>query len=222
MTTNGLLNFLDGAPYGAFAVNMNKTILFWNRSAERILEHKADQAIGRSCCEVIAEVTQNGNEPICADGCPSVAFAKQGHVPAVLQVDALSASGKRTPITITPLIVPADQPEQRVLVMLFHELLDKERAGRIATTVGDVLSASRPLRGGNGPAPDKSALDGSLTARELEVLQLIASGLSTEEIAVELRVSSHTVLNHTRSIRSKLGVQDRIGTVVAGLRLGLL
>ena len=28
MTTNGLLNFLDGAPYGAFAVNMNKTILF--------------------------------------------------------------------------------------------------------------------------------------------------------------------------------------------------
>ena len=29
-------------------------------------------------------------------------------------------------------------------------------------------------------------------------------------------------LNHTRSIRSKLGVQDRIGTVVAGLRLGLL
>ena len=143
-------------------------------------------------------------------------------MPAVLQVDALSASGKRTPITITPLIVPADQPEQRVLVMLFHELLDEERAGRIATTVGDVLSASRPLRGGNGPAPDKSALDGSLTARELEVLQLIVSGLSTEEIAVELRVSSHTVLNHTRSIRSKLGVQDRIGTVVAGLRLGLL
>ena len=123
---------------------------------------------------------------------------------------------------LTPLIVPAERPEQRVLVLLFHELLDSERAGRIATTVGDVLSASRSLRGGNGPAPDKSALDGSLTARELEVLQLIASGLSTEEIAVELRVSSHTVLNHTRSIRSKLGVQDRIGTVVAGLRLGLL
>ena len=46
MTTNGLLNFLDGAPYGAFAVNMNKTIVFWNRGAERILEHEADQAIG--------------------------------------------------------------------------------------------------------------------------------------------------------------------------------
>ena len=134
----------------------------------------------------------------------------------------LCASGKRKPIMLTPLIVPAERPEQRVLVLLFHELLDSERAGRIATTVGDVLSASRSLRGGNGPAPDKSALDGSLTARELEVLQLIASGLSTEEIAVELRVSSHTVLNHTRSIRSKLGVQDRIGTVVAGLRLGLL
>ena len=54
------------------------------------------------------------------------------------------------------------------------------------------------------------------------MLQIIASGLSTEEIAAELRVSSHTVLNHTRSIRSKLGAHDRIGAVVAGLRLGLL
>ena len=45
MTTNGLLNFLDGAPYGAFAVNMNKTIVFWNRGAERILEHEADQRL---------------------------------------------------------------------------------------------------------------------------------------------------------------------------------
>ena len=222
MTTNGLLNFLDGAPYGAFAVNMNKSILFWNRGAERILEHKADQAIGRSCCEVIAEVPQDANEPICADGCPSVAFVKHGHVPAVLQVDVLSASGRRKPITMTPLIVPADRPEQRVLVLLFHEFLDLERAGRIATTVGDVLSASRPLRGGNQPATDKSAVDGPLTARELEVLQLIASGLSTQEISVEIHLSSHTVLNHTRNIRSKLGVQDRVGAVVAGLRLGLL
>ena len=41
-----MLNFLEGAPYGAFAVDMNKTILFWNRGAERILEHKADQALG--------------------------------------------------------------------------------------------------------------------------------------------------------------------------------
>ena len=222
MTTNGLLNFLDGAPYGAFAVNMNKTIVFWNRGAERILEHEADQAIGCSCCEVMAGIAQDGNSPVCSEGCPAIEFAKQGHVPAVHQVDVLCASGKRKPIMLTPLIVPAERPEQRVLVLLFHELLDSERAGRIATTVGDVLSASRSLRGGNGPAPDKSALDGSLTVRELEVLQLIASGVSTEEIAVELRVSSHTVLNHTRSIRSKLGVQDRVGTVVAGLRLGLL
>ena len=146
MTTNGLLNFLDGAPYGAFAVNMNKTIVFWNRGAERILEHEADQAIGCSCCEVMAGIAQDGNSPVCSEGCPAIEFAKQGHVPAVHQVDVLCASGKRKPIMLTPLIVPAERPEQRVLVLLFHELLDSERAGRIATTVGDVLSASRSLR----------------------------------------------------------------------------
>ena len=223
MTTNGLLNFLDGAPYGAFAVDMSKTILFWNRGAERILERKSGEAIGRTCCEVFFEISQDGNGPLCAEGCPSVAFVQRGHVPGILDVEVFSGSDGRKPVTLTPLILSEEVAGQRLLVLLFHELGDPERAGRIATTVGEVLSAGRSTPGSIGPAVNESAPKAdSLTNRELEILRLIAIGLDHKEISAQLGVSSHTVSNHIRSLRSKLNARDRLGAVLAGHRIGLV
>jgi DNA-binding CsgD family transcriptional regulator len=69
-----------------------------------------------------------------------------------------------------------------------------------------------------GAAPDVASIDvlaGSagdthgLTAREVEVLRLVASGKSNKEIAAELVISEHTVARHVQNIFSKLGVQSR-------------
>ena len=46
-TTEGILDLLSAAPSGVYAVDVNQTIVFWNRSAEQILGHKASQVIGR-------------------------------------------------------------------------------------------------------------------------------------------------------------------------------
>lgn len=62
----------------------------------------------------------------------------------------------------------------------------------------------------------------SLTARERELLALLASGASTtEELADQLFISKKTVKNHLASIYSKLGVADRAQAVVEAIRLGL-
>jgi ATP/maltotriose-dependent transcriptional regulator MalT len=55
----------------------------------------------------------------------------------------------------------------------------------------------------------ESALDSGLTPRELEVLALIAEGLSNREIATRLVVSEHTVHRHTTNLYRKLGVSSR-------------
>jgi LuxR family maltose regulon positive regulatory protein len=52
-----------------------------------------------------------------------------------------------------------------------------------------------------------------LTARELEVLQLLAAGHSTQAIAQELVVAIGTVKRHVSNILSKLGVQSRLQAV---------
>jgi DNA-binding NarL/FixJ family response regulator len=67
---------------------------------------------------------------------------------------------------------------------------------------GDAARASDLL---GGPA----ALPGGLTAREAEVLRLVASGKTNRDIAVELVISQHTVARHLQNIFGKLGVTSR-------------
>jgi len=62
----------------------------------------------------------------------------------------------------------------------------------------------------------------TLTPRELEVLEHLASGLSNKEIAVRLGVSFHTVKFHVNSILGKLGASSRTEVVALAARAGLL
>lgn len=62
----------------------------------------------------------------------------------------------------------------------------------------------------------------NLTAREMEVLQLLAEGLPNKIIASRLNITDHTVKFHVNAIMTKLGVQSRTEAVVRATRLGLI
>jgi DNA-binding NarL/FixJ family response regulator len=73
------------------------------------------------------------------------------------------------------------------------------------------------------PAGAEPAVSGAdLTARELEVLQLLARGLDNHQIAETLYLSQHTVKNHVSSILAKLQVGNRIQAAVRAVRSGLV
>jgi DNA-binding NarL/FixJ family response regulator len=63
---------------------------------------------------------------------------------------------------------------------------------------------------------------GALTPRELEVLRLLAEGLTNPEIASTMMFSVHTVKVHVHRIIAKLGVSDRTQAAVRAIKLGLL
>lgn len=70
--------------------------------------------------------------------------------------------------------------------------------------------------------PHPSTLGSDLSPRELEVLRLLASGASTNEMVETLMLSVHTVRNHIRNIMAKLQVRSRLQAVALATRLGLL
>lgn len=61
-----------------------------------------------------------------------------------------------------------------------------------------------------------------LSAREMDVLKLIARGLGNRQIAFELDIAEDTAKNHVKSIYSKLGVQDRVQATTLAIQRGLI
>lgn len=101
-----------------------------------------------------------------------------------------------------------------------------ELAGRVARRLGaaPLLSELRTLGGGAVPAQraDGSRLDEALTAREQEVLALVAQGRSNRDIAGHLYISAKTVSVHVSNILAKLGAAGRTEAVAVARRRGLL
>ena len=98
-----------------------------------------------------------------------------------------------------------------------HELRAEVRAGRLdGDAVEAVLGAAghRVPRRREGPA--------GLTAREVEVLVLVARGLSNKEIAERLVISAKTVGNHVEHIYTKIGSSNRAAASLFAMRCGLL
>jgi DNA-binding NarL/FixJ family response regulator len=80
----------------------------------------------------------------------------------------------------------------------------------------EVLTSLLPTRGLVPKAAEP------LTGRELEVVQLLAQGLSNKAIGDRLQISEHTAKFHVNAIISKLGAQTRTEAAVRAIRLGLV
>lgn len=72
------------------------------------------------------------------------------------------------------------------------------------------------------PRPDPDPTAPALTPRELEVLALLAEGLSNKEIAARLGISDHTAKFHVNQVLDKLDSTTRTEAVVRGAKLGLI
>ena len=85
-----------------------------------------------------------------------------------------------------------------------------------------VLTASEELKL-NAAMVKLSSCEGSIiTERELDIVRLIAEGLSNKQIADKLFLSQHTVNTHRKNIMSKLGVNNTAGVVMFAVKNNLL
>jgi DNA-binding NarL/FixJ family response regulator len=94
--------------------------------------------------------------------------------------------------------------------------------GAVSEAVGKVSRCERVAEGRPPADRRRPEVVDPLTARELEVLRLVVRGLSTEQMAVDLGVSRHTVRTHVQQVLRKLGVHDRGKIARAAATAGLV
>ena len=180
-----------------------------------------------------------------ANGHDAIRVSNQLHPDVVLmdirmpELDGIEATKR--------LITNSDHPSTKVLILTTFDLdayvFDALRAGASGFLLKDapaaqLASAIRMIAAGDallapsitrrvieeftdpGPAPPPG-LD-ELTARELDVFRLVATGLSNAEIANQLFIGEVTVKTHVSNVLMKLGLRDRVQAVVLAYEIGLV
>ena len=171
------------------------------------------------------------------DGLRAVALARQ-HEPDVVLMDLRMPA--MDGVTATEKI-KAELPRTQVLVLTTYDTdadilraVEKGATGFLLKDASeiDLFDAIRQTARGRSPLTPSVAArlvermrgtaDGSLTVREVEILQLVARGMNNRAIARELFISESTVKAHMLHIFEKLGVADRTAAVTTALKRGII
>jgi DNA-binding NarL/FixJ family response regulator len=128
----------------------------------------------------------------------------------------------------TPAVLLAAQPDSAMVRMAarwkIHSVIPLEVTTHqlvtaiAATIAGFAVTIPRP----STAPPEAVQIAEELTAREVEVLRLMARGQTNKQLAVQLDISEHTVKFHVSSVLAKLGARTRTEAVTIGMTRGLV
>ena len=202
-TRNDFLSMLDVARFGACVADVGGEVIYWNRRAEEISGISAAEALGRRSHDLMRALASD-----MASSPPDPGEAPDG--------TERPAAGT-TQLALVPVVL-TDLADRETLVAYLFD------ASSVSAAAGSTGFAADALRAALRSAPDAAAGAGvsRLSPREEEILRHMAAGAQTEQIAEDLDISIHTVRNHIRGLRTKLGARTKLDAVVIAMREGLL
>ena len=208
---------------GAFIIDGHHRIIFWNQAAEKILGYTAEEVKGRQCYEILGGRDEQGRT-LCQRFCRVAIQAERGNVLPNQDVFVHTQMGEGRWLNVTTFVYPIE--DKTIAPVIVHVFRDATENKNYQHFVNQVLSASERLQEEDGhqiisSAPTKHQADG-LTAREWQVLELLAQGLSTSAIAGTLTISPSTVRNHVQNILGKLGVHSRLEAITYAYQHGMI
>jgi DNA-binding CsgD family transcriptional regulator len=164
----------------------------WNDELESLTGIPAEEAIGRPCWEVLGGLDEQG-AMVCHPGCSAARLAREGWSIPSRRILIKRAAGREL-VTMST-IAAVDANRGAVGLHLFRPATDA----------------------GSEPAPESH-----LTARQHEVLELIAEGATAKAIATRLGVAEVTIRNHIRAILLQLGCHSQLEALAEARRRRLL
>lgn len=182
-----------------------------------MLGYSAEEAEGASCATLLQGCDVYGNR-YCSDDCPVIQMAVRTQAVRHFDLRLRTKEARTVRTDVSILHLAARPPES---FFLAHILTPSERA---ETALQPTQQAA-----GAGPSPALVTVQGSpdararrLTAREVEVLGMLAAGHTTPEIGSRLHISNLTARNHIQNLLEKLEVHSKAEAVAFAFQKRLL
>jgi PAS domain S-box-containing protein len=208
-----LQRLVHAACDGVFVTTADNRIVLWNRGAQTLMGYRPREVLGRPCREILAGTGRAGGS-LCVSGCHVAPVLAVGAPDQSFEMETRTKAGDARCLNVTASAVMDETGYGPFVVHVLRDVTSGTRLHR--------LLRERLGRGAAADAHARPASEGSLSARELEVLRLLAAGLGTAASAERLGVSRATVRNHVQNIFAKLGVHSRLQAVAYAMRNRML
>lgn len=215
-----LKDLFYSAADGVFAIDRKQRIIYWDAGCEELFGYSSHWALGRPCCDVMQGCHPVTEMTMCHKDCSIAGLSKgTGDAPKTFQLKTKNAGANSILVTVNIVLVPSDCKSDWIVTHILH----REKT----TSVLKALEFAQTKHLAPNPLTAKTPHEEiqpklRLTARERQILLLLAEGLTCSSISQKLSVSQTTVRNHIQHILSKLCVHSRTEAVAYAYRHELI
>jgi len=205
---------VEGTGDPAFAVDGGRTIIAWNRAAERLFSIPAAEAVGRGCAQVMAGRDERGRT-VCSALCPPVVALHRREPLEAIELQIERPGSEPIWVSVSSLIPLTGRP---CVVHILRDITgERHRRAFVQQVLQGAITLSSPEADGPGDLPPIV-----LSPRQTTILKLLATGAGTRAIARSLSISPATVRNHIQQIMVALQAHSRLEAVVQALQRRIL
>ncbi|MCC6343564.1 MAG: PAS domain S-box protein [Bryobacterales bacterium] len=217
MLETELFAFLERTSDAAFAVTEQGEICSWNKAAERIFGYAAEEALNRTCFELLDGLGALGTQ-VCTGQCSvQICAAQQVEIPD-FDLRVKTRSGDRLWVNVSTIVFDEPRRNRRLVVHLARDISHRKRNEEL---LGKLMDISQQLAASSADM-DGLAPVAPLSDQERRILRLFSKGKNSAEIARELEITLPTLRNHLHSINGKLRTHNRLEAVMHAMHRGLI
>ena len=220
MRTEEIKQMVSSTSDAAFAVDAEGSVVAWNPAAESLFALPTAGAIGRPCRDIVQGTDECG--AVCSQECTVRQAVQNRHPISNFDLQMNTATGRQwcnvsvlvaeNGVSTNPHAIHVIRPIdlRKRLEILVRDFVVSSTSVTPESAVAMIASTRTPAR------------DTQLSARELEILRLLARGESSKTASDRLHISRTTVNNHVQHILHKLGVHNRLEAIRRAEHAGLI
>lgn len=220
MRHDELMKLVQSTCDPSFAVDSDGFITAWNPGAERLFGHPANEALGQRCGAIVKGSDECG--AVCSENCTVRRSIEQRHPLGNFDLQIETVNGRQW--SNVSVLITDDHNSTRPYAIYIVRPIDFRK--RLEILVRDFVVTSTSVPPESAVAMIAStrapAKDTDLSARELQILRLLARGESSKTASEQLHISRTTVNNHVQHILRKLGAHNRLEAIRRAEHAGLI